>query len=282
MEPDSGADSVTSIAELIAMFGGKGEVGRTLAVGSLIAARVTPLTVLAPFLATRAAPATVRTAIVLALTVAFVPIAMQSAAAVHVGAPYWPLMIARELSLGLIFALAVALPFYALDWTGHLTDIWRGASMSEVMSPTTGEQTSPLGQLYLFVGIVLFVTLGGLRFSMIAFADSLQTAPIGALTLGSDFSSWGLGIARLSGSALALSAAMAAPAAVAIVLVEFGLGLIARSAPQVPVYFAGMPLRAATGLAVVLLAISVTIDGLPRVFSDAVEQGAALLRTIGR
>ena len=61
-----------------------------------------------------------------------------------------------------------------------------------------------------------------------------------------------MGSLRLVADALAFATALTAPAAVAIVVVEVALGLVARATPQIPVFFARMPLRAAVGLGAVL------------------------------
>ena len=48
-----------------------------------------------------------------------------------------------------------------------------------------------------------------------------------------------------------------------------------------PVFFAGMPLRAALGLAAVLLALSVIVGELPAAFRDAVDLASRLIAPLG-
>ncbi len=246
----------------------------TLAVGALVAARVAPLTVLAPWLTLRRTPPILRSSVILALTVALTPLAAASADAATLDAAD-PLTFAawtlREALVGALFAVATALPLHALDWSGRLVDTWRGASLAEVIAPPTGERTSPIGDLYLMMGVVSFLLLGGHRVAFAAFADALVVAPVGRVDFVGSSDLLALGVLRLSGSALAFAASLAAPVAVAIVVVEISLGLIARSAPQVPVFFAGMPLRAATGLGASLAALSVVAGQLPEVFSSAID-----------
>jgi flagellar biosynthesis protein FliR len=64
---------------------------------------------------------------------------------------------------------------------------------------------------------------------------------------------------------------------VAVVLVEATLGLMGRAAPALPVFFAGMPLRAAAGLGATLLALAVWLDELPGLFRRALELAADLV-----
>ncbi|MEM1415377.1 MAG: flagellar biosynthetic protein FliR, partial [Myxococcota bacterium] len=65
------------------------------------------------------------------------------------------------------------------------------------------------------------------------------------------------------------------------VLVEASLGLVARAAPQVPVFFAGMPLRAAAGLAGALLALAALGGRLAPALGSGIDAAAAWLRALG-
>lgn len=256
------------------------EIETWLAIGALVAARVGPLTVLLPWLSLRSAPALLRAALILALTLAVAPLAASAIDTVPTSVATLCILALRELVIGALFALAAALPFFALDWSGQLVDTWRGASLAEVIVPTTGERTSPLGDLLLLGGVALFLALGGHRFALMAFAEGLVAVPVGSLVAFDDIGSVVMGTMHLAGAALAFAAAIAAPAAVAIVLVELGLGLIARSAPQIPVFFAGMPLRAATGIFALLLATALVIDELPRAFEDAASAAGAQIERL--
>ncbi len=248
------------------------ETGITLGAAGLVAARVAPLTVFAPWLSLKRTPPVIRAALVLALTTALTPIALQSAGAVDPSGWAYGGWLLREALLGTLFAVATAMPLYALDWAGRLVDTWRGASLAEVIAPNTGERTSPVGDLYLLMGIALFVSLGGHRVAIAAFAEGLSSAPLanaGALSI--DFASLALASAELTASALTFAVAIAAPAAAAIVIVEVALGLLARSAPQIPVFFAGMPIRAAVGLGAMLFGLSLVMAQLPDAFRAAID-----------
>lgn len=266
---------------LVEWLGGEDAILRAVAVGALVAARVAPLTILAPWLSMRAAPAVLRTGLILALTVALAPLALESAPAIPPGGLTIAMLAAREALVGATFAVASALPLYALDWAGRLVDTWRGASLAEVINPYSGERTSPIGDLYLLMGVVLFVLLGGHRLAIAAFAEGLETVPVGSLAMGGGVEDVAFGAARLAGSALAFAAALAAPAAAAIVLVEVALGLVARAAPQVPVFFAGMPLRAAVGIAAALLGLSILVGELPDAYRNAIDSASRLILPFG-
>jgi type III secretory pathway component EscT len=253
-----------------------GTLARLLTGLALVAARLAPVTVAAPWLALRNVAPSVRAGVVLLLTAAFTPVALAHTATPALSGLSLAAFMLREAMVGLAFAFATAVPFYALDIGGHLVDIHRGASMSEVFAPPTGERTSPLGDAHLLLGVALFTTLGGHRLALELLASSFEVIPLGAAV---DFGQTGfaLGVARLFAYAMAFGLGVAAPASLCIVLVEITLGLLARAAPSVPVFFAGMPLRAAVGLGGVLLALGALLDHLPAVFRAALEAARSLL-----
>ncbi len=259
-----------------------GGVGAAIAKGALVAARIAPLAVAAPWLALRDAPPTLRAAVVLACTAALAPVAFAHApeGLGVLAAPALAAAMLRETLVGLAFAFATAVPFHALDHGGRLVDAFRGASSSEVFAPPTGERTSPLGDLYLLGGVALFASLGGHRLAIEVLARSFEAVPIGAAV---DFgrTSFALGAARLFAYAMAFALSVAAPAAICVLLVDVGLGLVARASPSIPVFFAGMPLRAAAGLAGALLGLSALLDRLPEALRAALDAASRVTSGLG-
>lgn len=241
------------------------------AVFGLTLVRVLPISVLAPFVSLpkrSGAPVIVRAGITLALAAVLTPIALSSAASASGGHSLialtqpFPFLLAamRELTVGLLLGLAIGLPLHAMGWSGQLIDTWRGASNAQSVG-VSGESTSPLGAFMFAFSLALFFALGGHRLALMALADAWSSTPVASA--GDGFTSSALGAARLTADALALAVSVAAPAAVALLLLELGMGLVGRTAPQIPVFFASMPLRAATGIAMLLLSLSATAALLP-------------------
>ncbi len=154
-----------------------------------------------------------------------------------------------------MFALVVSVPLYAADHAGRVVDQLRGGGQAEITTPS-GERTSLLGGALGLFAVALFAASGGHRVVTMALATALRASPPG---LGSSAIEWsGLAIesAELVVLVLPLGLSIAAPAIVALVAADVGLAVVARTAPQLPVYFAGMPLRAWLGIAAVLLALA--------------------------
>lgn len=248
----------------------------------LVAARVAPMSIVAPWFALRNAPAMVRAGVVFALSAALVATAAPASVSAEAdartgGGLAWPLLLGSEALLGTVFALIASMPFFALDWAGRLTDLWRGASAEDITAPAPGDRTSPLGAALLLFAVAVFCALGGHVRAFEAFAETLRAVPVGSIAWTRAASDVGLLLARAVGGGLLLAWVVATPAAALLVLSEITFGLVGRAAPQIPLFFASMPLRAALGLGAVLVAVPALGGVLPRWFAGAIAEAQQLL-----
>jgi type III secretory pathway component EscT len=265
---------------LIEWLGGRDEIARTLGVAVLVAARVAPLTILTPWIALRGTPPMLRAALLLGLTVALTPLALSASGELPPELLSFAVAAAREAAIGSVFAIAVAVPLHALDQSGRLVDALRGASQSESVLPA-GDRSSPLGTLHLLLGAALFLSIGGHRLVLESLGEGLVAAPPASTTDAAHLGAFALGAARIVTLALTLAVSFAAPAAVSLAVVEIGLGLAGRAAPAIPMHFAGMPIRAALGVAAALFGLAFLVPYLPGIFESAVRTADELVRTLG-
>lgn len=249
---------------------------RPLHAALLVFARVAPLTVLGPLFLLRPAPPIVRAGVALLLTLALSPLALAHASLAF-AAHELPLLLTVEALRGLLFALAIALPVIALEGAGQWLDALRGAQNGGNAGPLFGGQVTPLGTLLGMLAVALFFAFGGHRVALAAFAAGFELVPVGAPLPSEAWPALAERSMRWVAAALALTVSVGAPTALALVLSELTLGLMGRTAPQLPLHFAGMPLRAALGVVGLLLTLGVLLPHLPELFMSGVDQGRAVL-----
>ena len=250
---------------------GEAELARGVPVALLVALRLAPLSIFAPWIALRGSPPLLRAALLFVLTATLLPHALGAAPPLPEDLFSLAAIGLREVALGTMLAIACALPLHALHESGRLVDGLRGAQ-GEASGPS-GERTSPLGALQLLLGTSLFLAVGGHRLVLAAMAEGFHTLPPGSGTVGA---SAFLEVGRALTHTLTLAVSFAAPALLALVVSDVALGLVARSAPQIPVHFAGMPLRSAVGIAALLLSLALLVPHLSELFAWA----ATLVRTL--
>jgi len=222
----------------------------------LAAARTVPLAWLVPAFGGPRVAAPVRIGLGVLLALLCLPAVYPAVAPGTLGPVGWALVGARELLVGATVGFCAAAMFAAAAAAGRLVDLARGATVAEILSPVSGARTSPTGELYLLVAMLVFFELGGLRVLATALGRSYEAVPIvpggaslaglrpaAALVIGC--------VAKLLESAVGL----AAPVLVAMWLADAALGVLARVAPQLPIGLAAVPAKALLGLGLVLLGL---------------------------
>jgi flagellar biosynthesis protein FliR len=225
---------------------------------ALGAARALPVVWMVAPLGGPRLPAAVRVGFALLLALVASPVLAASAGAdrlADVSALRFALMVAREVVIGLCLALVASAVFRAAEIAGRLADSLRGANVAEILDPTSEERASPLGVLYLLLATLVFLQIGGVPRVVDALVGSYEALPIAG----------GLGevsarraafvVAIIAAKLVAAGVALAAPVIVALWLTDLALGLIARAAPSVPVYFVGLPIKGLLAIGIVLLGL---------------------------
>ena len=218
----------------------------------LVLTRVGGLFVLAPIFSARAVPVQARLVCASALALALTPLAARGQP-IPTDAPGMVLLIVKEAIVGLAFAFALSAIVAAVQMAAGLIDTMSGFSYASIVDPFTNVQGGIFGQVYaLFVAVVLVVT-GGDQIMIAGLAGTFEVVP---LTATPSFDS--LGQLALDGFAqvFVLGLEVAAPALIALVVVDAALALVARAAPQLNMFSVGLPAK-------ILVALAVVISSLP-------------------
>jgi flagellar biosynthesis protein FliR len=269
------------VEALLAQLSGQFAIEQSVAVAILVIARVIPITLLTSWIALRATPNLGLLAVSALVAILLTPYALATAPALSTDTPLLLLLVAREILIGTVFAIAVALPFFALAWAGRLTDTLRDPSLGTNSILSSQSSQTPLRNLYVLTGMVLFFSIGGHRLAITALTESFVAIPIGSSNQAAFVPTLTWESVRLVASALTLSLLLAAPVAAMIALSEFAFGIVDRSLPNLSLYLvAGIPLRALVILLGALFSIAIIIDMLPQLFREAIEGAGALLKRL--
>lgn len=217
-------------------------------------ARTLPIAWLLPAFGGQNVPAQVRLGLGLALSVLCLPHVLL-ALPTSGGIAFWILLLAREAAVGLTVGFVGSLVFLAAEGAGRLVDTLRGANMAEVLSPATEGRSSPLGDVMLLLTCVIFLELGGVGLVSAALYRSYEAVPLALGNAPDNLAAAARLVAITTAMLIESTLALAAPALVAMLLADLVLGAIARMAPQIPVYFVGMPLKALAGVGIVLVGL---------------------------
>jgi len=235
-----------------------------LPVFALVLSRLGGLIMFQPVLGGLSVPPAVRALIAIAMAALVTPFVTGGAAALNVA--HLPLAIANELALGALLGLAVRMCFLGLELGGLLIATESGLAFGRIADPNTGVEQSMLSTMYVQLGVVVFLIVGGHRVLMEIAIDTFQTIPLltqNGLTDGG---------VELLFSAITLAGQVAiraaAPVLITLFLINLAMGFVSRTVPQLNILTVGFSLKGL--VAFVLMAVSVPA-GL-YAFTTALEQ----------
>jgi flagellar biosynthetic protein FliR len=258
--------------QLLARLLGTGQVepSAVLLLLAAILARVGAAVWIAPFLGGRLVPVTVRVGVALILCLIMLPLLLPTAPS-SVSPALGLAIVVKEALVGAALGFLVALVFWAAEAAGRLADTVRGANLAEALIPQTGARSSPLGDLFFQLTLVLFIVLGGHRVFITALGASYEILPVAGFPAVQGLQGFALLCGRLTADLLLLALALAAPVVAALFLADLTLGLINRFAPQINVFFLAMPAKALLGIGMVVLSVGLLLGAMPPLLDRAVR-----------
>ena len=150
-----------------------------------------------------------------------------------------------EILLGVIIGMAVNLIFVGLQIAGQLSGYQMGMALAEVIDPADGEQIPLLAQFFQIFAFLIFLTVNAHHWFLRALADSFHLVPpLGFKLSGSLIEQ----LMRVAGNMFVIAIRVCVPVIAALLLTTIALGLIARTVPQMNVFFVAMPLKIMIGL----------------------------------
>lgn len=241
-----------------------------------VLARVGGVVSFFPLLGAEVIPARFRIFLAAALAFMLRPFVPNAALAPSASSFDWIARIAFELLVGAALGFSSQVALGAFEAAGQLVGFQMGLTLSGVIDPVNGEQTTALSTLYRFLALVLFFSLDGHHRFLLALRDSYAWIG-GAGVPGGAFAH---GAIRISAEIFPLALRIAAPALVVSLIVDVALLLAARALPQVNVLILGYPAKIALGL----LAVAAGLVVLPRLAGEsltlALQQAQGLSRAL--
>lgn len=181
--------------------------------------------------------------------------------------------IGREILIGTMAGFAATLIFNAFSIGGELMGISAGFGAGRVLNPALESSGSALDQLFIFTALLLFIILNGHHIFILAIKQTFDVAPLNTAfpAITSDY------LMRLTAQLITTGVQLALPTLGALLLADLALGLLARVAPSIQVFFLGVPAKLALGIAALMLSLSVLFPVLSNMIDSLGKQTLKLL-----
>ena len=240
----------------------------------LLVARVGGFWSAAPVLGSQIVPTAVKAPAVAVLALAMLPSVGGGAAALPTAILPYAGLVVREMALGLALGFLGQVVLAAVEVGGELIDVQMGFSVVNVIDPSFGSPIPLMGGFLLTTGLVVFLLVGGDHMLISALALSYRAVPLGgASPLLSTSAQAFTALAWAFEAALGL----AAPILGVGMIVNLGLGLLGRAAPQLNVLATGLPAQILFGIATLMVALPGMVAVLGQLAPQTAQQMSQLL-----
>ncbi|XTZ39302.1 type III secretion system export apparatus subunit SctT [Salmonella enterica] len=161
----------------------------------------------------------------------------------------WLILLVKEFIVGLILAVSLCIPFWAVTNLGEILDNQRGATISDSIDPVNGVQTSVLSSFLSFSFGAIFFSSGGMSLLMEALANSYYLFPRGGDLSVFRWEEAGNLLIVLAEASIML----AAPVLIVMMVAEILLGVFARYCPQLNPFSLSLTIKSFIAFIIFLL-----------------------------
>ena len=170
------------------------------------------------------------------------------------------LSIFLNIVVGAMLGYIAQLILLAIDAGGDMVNMQMGLSSAMVLDPTTSSQVSIVGKCFSFLGLLIFIQLGGVYWILNAFMRSFEIFPLDATLIplaklvNLDY------MVDLSSNVLFMGLQIASPILLATLGQDIILGVISKTAPQVNVFQLSFLFKPVLGAAIMVWILPMLVN----------------------
>jgi type III secretion protein T len=184
----------------------------------------------------------IRNGIALVLSIPLIPMI-----AAHLGSEKLSLglmaaLLLKEIIVGLIVGVVLAVPLYAAEVAGDIVDLQRGSSSASLSDPLGSTQANITGTLLALIVIALYFASGCFDLTLRAIYDSYGIWPVRRFLPLLSREAGGLLLSLLD-TIVSTGVMLVGPVVVCLLLVDLLFALIARAAPSLQPFYLSMTVK---------------------------------------
>jgi flagellar biosynthetic protein FliR len=236
----------------------------------ILFARVGAVLMLLPAFSEDAVPVHVRLVIALGFSVGLYGLLSHKIAPVIDLQRGLPMLVIAEMLTGMAIGMIVKMLFSAIAMAGAIISMQIGLASALVSDPSMGGQSQLLARFMTIAAVVVCMALGIHHLWIGSLVSSYALFPVGGLPPAEDFAMLAV---RVLGQAMSLGVSLAAPLLLYGAIFNLGLGLIARVAPAIQVFFISQPLNLMLGLAILAMTIGTILTAFAAAMTQFMQSG---------
>jgi flagellar biosynthetic protein FliR len=236
---------------------------------TLVLARTSGLILTAPIFSSLGLPRQVRAYLAVAMSLLMTPVYLGTSLppVEHLGR--YAHLLVNEVAVGLLLGMGMNILFSGIMVAGQIVSQMSGMSLADVFNPAFDENESVFSQLFYFLVLAVFVSVGGHRMMTDALLETFAWAPPGHAMLGATFVE---ALTDIVTQSFVLGLRAAAPLLIALFLSTLVLGLVSRTLPQINIIAVGFGINSLLVLAMMMLSVGTVAWTFQRPVADVLLQ----------
>jgi len=236
--------------------------------------RIMSIIIHVPVLGGQSIPNQVRIGLGFVLAMVLIPWQPLPEEAASIGFIAYGLSIGKEILIGTLIGYSADLAFGAIQMAGGAMGLGSGFESSRIFNPSMGDSGSAFDQIFVMTATVVFLMINGHHLVIAAIQKTFELLPInGSLPFN------GLeAIMRTTSTFVMAGIHLALPVMTAVILADLTLGLLARVAPQVQVYFLGLPVKVVVSLLALSFMFASLLPYVSSLFQNMAENMLLFLK----
>jgi flagellar biosynthetic protein FliR len=218
-------------------------------------------------------PAKVRLLLAIVLTIVIAPI-VPAPVTLEVLSLAGLVTMTQEIGIGVVMGFLVQLVFDAIALGGQVIGMSMGLGFAVFLDRARGVSVPVLGQLFLMLGMLVFLAIDGHLVLIQLLAKSFHAWPMaeGRLTLPiiAEVLAW-------TGQLFVFALKIALPAITALLVVNLSFGVMSRAAPTLNLFAVGFPVAMLLGFTVIFLNMGVLSESVTSFVSISLAKVSYLL-----
>ena len=240
----------------------------------LVLTRVLAILVQAPIFGNQSIPSLVKLGLGFGISILIVPWKPLPAETQAIPLLTFGFAVLQELIIGVLAGFAVSLIFAAFQIAGSVMDMVSGFSAAQIFNPAFGETGALMDQFYMMVAMLFFLLINGHHYLLAGVKRTFDLIPVMSPLPSIPPER----IMYYTNGFIASGVQMALPILVALFFTDITMGLLAKVAPQINVFFLGLPVK----IWVALVSVSLSLNYLmPRMYALFQQIGPRMIGILG-
>ncbi|MBR1647162.1 MAG: flagellar biosynthetic protein FliR [Selenomonadaceae bacterium] len=186
--------------------------------------------------------------------------------------------VAKEIFIGWLIGLVAYMTLVAVNMAGKIMDMQVGFAVVNMMDPTTMQQSGLIGTFLYNLTIIYFLITNGHHVIISALAESFRLVPLNAMIWNQSLPEL---INDLTAGIFLNGMKIAMPVTFAILLTNVGLGILARTMPQMNIFVVGIPMQLMIGTSMISMVLPFYILFLDVIFNEMYATISIALKLLG-